>query len=270
MSGVDFYQQQGLAIITLDDPQHDNTLTEDLLGRLSDCLDVLDQHCRVLLIRSSSAVFSYGMRLERMSTGDPGAGSRLFANLLSRIHRLPQFTIAALQGPCKAGGLGLPLACDLICCSAAASFQLSEVLFGLLPVNLSPYLLQRVNSRKLLQLAATAEELPAAAAVDIGLVDLLATDDAKLEKKLRRLLRQLFRCSPRAVTRMKVFRDRLLESNFSQGTQIAEQLLVQLLSDGENRQAVAGFCDGVLPAWSESFKADVPLVLTVDNRDSCA
>ena len=71
--------------------------------------------------------------------------SQVYAELLKALYRFPQPTMAVLQGPAIAGGMGLVLACDLVISSADAFFALPEPMRGITAAMVTPLLVQRLG-----------------------------------------------------------------------------------------------------------------------------
>ena len=92
-----------------------------------------------------------------------------------------------------AGGVGLVAACDLAVAGPAATFTLSETLWGLLPAMVMPFLVRRVGPQRAFRLTLSAETIDASEAHRIGMVDELAENP---EVKLRALERRLSRLHP--------------------------------------------------------------------------
>ncbi len=103
-------------------------------------------------------------------------GFNKWEKLVSRVERLPQITLAAVDGPCVGGGFQLLLACDLRVCVPTAAFSLPEVKLGFLPgmatFRLAKYVGLGVAKRMML----TGAELPADEALRVGVVDAVNAD----------------------------------------------------------------------------------------------
>lgn len=84
--------------------------------------------------------------------------------------------VAKVQGKVNAGGIGLVAGSDLVVADNEASFALSELLFGLLPAMVLPFLIQRVGLQRAKLLALTTQPIQAAEAQRWGLVDEIGAD----------------------------------------------------------------------------------------------
>jgi enoyl-CoA hydratase/carnithine racemase len=102
-------------------------------------------------------------------------------------------TVAVVRGEALGGGLGLVAACDVVLASSTARFALPELLFGLSPSIILPFLRERVLPAPLRRLMLTGATVDASEALRLGLVDEVADPpDA------RRVVRALGRGEPGA------------------------------------------------------------------------
>ena len=158
-----------------------NAISGEWLDQFHAQLDALaaraDWH--VLHIRSTLKVFCAGADLgqihERIGAVD--GPDRMLAyvagiqRLYARIERLPQITLAEINGAAMGGGLELALACDLRVAADEAKLGLPEVRLGLLPGAGGTQRLSRLCGRALAaRLILTAEILDGAAALRAGVV----------------------------------------------------------------------------------------------------
>jgi enoyl-CoA hydratase len=117
-------QKENITWIVLDRPKTLNALSEELLRELSNVLTVLEKHgAPVIGIRGAGAGFSSGYDISPDEVELGGMASRGIVEertrLRSRLERLlalwdhPKPIIAAVHGPCIAGGAQLASLCDL-------------------------------------------------------------------------------------------------------------------------------------------------------------
>jgi methylglutaconyl-CoA hydratase len=99
------------------------------------------------------------------------AAMREFADLVLRLHTLPQPVIAAVNGDALAGGAGLMAACDVAVAAATARIGYPEVLRGLAPVVVMHDLTNLVGGRRARRLLLDGQPITAEEARDWGLVN---------------------------------------------------------------------------------------------------
>jgi enoyl-CoA hydratase/carnithine racemase len=185
----------------------------------------------------------------------------LYSGILKKIHSCSKAVIALINGDVKAGGLGLISACDIIICSDKSTFELSEVLFGLIPANVLPFLFSlRLSPQKVRYLVISATKINAKEAHQIGLIDEFYEEEL-LEKALKRLLKTIFRASPDAIKQIKNFTSEIHNETFESRIEIAKQKLTQILTDKKVINAIKSFNQGDIPDWFSKFKPVGKLVL---------
>lgn len=121
------YESNGgrVAYVTLNRPEKRNALSGELLADFHGALDRFedDANANLAILRANGPSFCSGFDLDRGSASvqavdhDPwGDRKRLldWIHLALRIWEFPRPIIAQVQGHCLAGGVLLPMACDLV------------------------------------------------------------------------------------------------------------------------------------------------------------
>ena len=108
----------------------------------------------------------------RCRDGDGAAESRSvpLPEVLAALLEAPKPVVARVAGPARAGGIGLIACCDLAIASETATFALTEVRVGVVPVLISVPLLPLLERRAAQRLMLTGETFDAERAVEVGLV----------------------------------------------------------------------------------------------------
>ncbi len=172
--------ESGVARITLSRPEKRNALKRDFIEQISAAVKEIsaDDSLRVLVLEAEGTVFCAGMDLGEMqqrAQSDSGKqewekDSEVLADLLTAIYQLPVPTIAAMQGPALAGGVGLVLACDFIVSNDNAFFMLPEPARGITAAMVTPFLIHRIGSGPATHLLLSGERMAAKRAFELGLV----------------------------------------------------------------------------------------------------
>lgn len=258
---IQYKNDSGLGIITLASSATGNRLNQASLEALQQNLyqALGDDAVRVILIRSDGSNWCLGMDLQflqdRQSEKDLAVHNiGLYADILSHIYHASKPVIAVVNGDVKAGGMGLLAACDILVASEHSTFELSEVLLGIIPANVLPYLMsRRISPQKARYLVLTAARLNALEARNIGLLDEVHPAD-QLEKAVKALVKTLFRAAPHAVAQAKQFTARLYGETLDQASLMAQETLLEILQQPEVLAGVAAFNQGETPAWFGKFK----------------
>jgi 2-(1,2-epoxy-1,2-dihydrophenyl)acetyl-CoA isomerase len=143
-----------------------------------------DPDIRAIVFTGAGRAFSSGADLkaggELNENGKPDVLRRLrgvYNPLLLKVRTIPKPVIAAVNGPAVGIGCSLALAADLIVASESAYFLLAFVNIGLgLDGGASMTLPARVGHARAFEIAYLGERIPAAKALDWGLVNQVVAD----------------------------------------------------------------------------------------------
>ncbi|MEN9803287.1 MAG: hypothetical protein RIS41_134 [Actinomycetota bacterium] len=186
-----------VATLTLHRPDKLNALSRDLLSeivRASQWLGERDD-LRVVIVRGSGGNFSAGFDLNDFTAAAGGASARDTADLGRRateaLARVPQITVAAVEGHCVGGGLVLVGACDLRYATPATRFRIPEVDLGIpLAWGGIPRLVREIGPALTKELVLTCRSFDAAEAVSIGFLNGVVAAD-ELTSHVEELARSL-------------------------------------------------------------------------------
>ena len=168
----------GVATITLNDPDTRNALSAELLGGLIAAFerarDEQEVRCAVLC-SSHERTFSSGANLGGFA-GDAALvhkhfGSEHFVGLFKLIGELGKPTICAVRGHVLAGALGIALACDLIVATEEATFGTPEINIGAFPFMIMALIFRNVPRKKANELLLLGERWSAQEAHAAGIVN---------------------------------------------------------------------------------------------------
>ena len=164
-------------VLTIDNPTRRNALSMPIRVALVEALERLegDRTVRAIVLTGAGGTFSSGGDISGMDAADLAAGRERF-RLTHRLVRLmiksAKPLIAAVEGWCAGGAVGLALACDTIVASTEARFVMSFGKIGLVPDFGSLHTLPlRIGQGRARQMMLYGEAVGAAAALEIGLVD---------------------------------------------------------------------------------------------------
>jgi enoyl-CoA hydratase/carnithine racemase len=170
--------EHGVATIALNRPDNHNALSDEFTDALIEAFARAkgDPQARCIILESSrEGTFSAGGNLLTHLAEEPLtqklADKRRFPRLFSMMRGLGKPIIAAVDGHCLAGGLGLALACDLVIASERAMFGAPEIDIGLFPFVITPLIVRSVSSKHALQLMLLGEAVPAREAERFGIVN---------------------------------------------------------------------------------------------------
>lgn len=268
-------RRDGIGIITLNRPQRMNAWTGRMHTEYRWCLAALDEDpdVRVIVITGAGRGFCVGGDTEalkghvRKGGYDPGTGDELarpgygraaeFDASFAYHYGLTKPVIAAMNGP--AAGVGLALACfaDIRIAAAGARFTTAHGklnlpaeygLSWLLPRMIG---LTRANDLLLSSRVFTAEEAEA-----FGLVNQVVAAEAVLDAALTYARQLITSVSPNSLmqTRWQIYRD--LHRSVADAVVESEQLLTEMMREGDYAEGVSAFLEKRSPEWGRQQDGD--------------
>jgi enoyl-CoA hydratase/carnithine racemase len=167
-----------VATIALDEPETRNALSDELLDGLIEAFELArdDDGVRCVVLTSThEKVFSSGGNLAGFAADVPLVHkywvTDRFPRLFRMIGELGKPTLCAANGHVLAGALGLALACDLIIARDGVRFGTPEINVGVFPFIIMALIYRNVPRKKATELLLLGEQIPAAEAERIGIVN---------------------------------------------------------------------------------------------------
>jgi 2-(1,2-epoxy-1,2-dihydrophenyl)acetyl-CoA isomerase len=179
-------RRDGVATVTLNRPDALNAWTpelgRELLAGLRELAD--DAEARAVVVTGAGRAFSAGADVknprELTPDGDIDLSTRLreiYSPIVLTLRTMRKPAIAAVNGVAAGIGCSLALACDLIVAAESAYFLQAFVRLGVVPDAASAYhLAARVGRTRAAELAMLGERLPAATALEWGVVNRVVPD----------------------------------------------------------------------------------------------
>jgi len=169
----------GVLRITLDRPDRRNALNAALVQELKSALRIAeaDERVRVIGVGGAGTDFCAGADLQEVRAAvDAGvmaslADAESLGELFILMRGLDRPLVAVVQGRALAGGFGLATACDLVVCSADATFGYPETRLGFVPAMVMAILRRMVGEKTAFELIALGDAIGAERALALGLVN---------------------------------------------------------------------------------------------------
>ncbi|WP_293907317.1 enoyl-CoA hydratase/isomerase [Phenylobacterium sp.] len=187
---------RGVSIITLNDPSTLNAAGMDLMSDLRNAVQtaIADPAVRAIVITGEGRGFCSGANLSgRGGGGDATAPSdgpnqallQIYNPFVSMVRKSPKPLVAAVNGVAAGVGVSLALACDLVVAAESSYFLLAFRRIGLVPDGGATWLLPRlVGKARAMELMLLGEKLPAATALDWGLINRCVPDADLMSKAM--------------------------------------------------------------------------------------
>lgn len=251
----------GIARVILNRPDKRNALNRDLVNRLATAVGELEQDdsIRVLILTGAGSVFCAGMDLAEMQSRavDPNATSEWnrdtddYRRLLERLFRCQKPTVAVMNGPALAGGVGLVLACDMVLASSDSFLSLPEPRRGITAAVVSPLLTYRVGTGPATYMLLSGRRLPVEVAHRWGLVhEVVPTADlADAEKSL---CREILTGAPSALATTKKLLLDQTGGSVLESMRHATEVSARAREADDAREGLAAFLEKRFPSWHPS------------------
>jgi isohexenylglutaconyl-CoA hydratase len=247
--------------VTLNRPEARNALSPAMVQELAEVFGDArdDAGVRSVVLMGAGGTFCAGGDLKGMerrnAAGSAGAetiaaSNRRFGALLEMADALPKALIAVVEGAAMGGGAGLIAVADWVIAEKAAQIGTPEVTVGIVPAQITPFLVQRIGYAEARRLATCGLRLNAGDAQRIGLVHEIADGPEELAAKAVAAVNQCLRCAPQAVADTKrLVRASLPERPLGPVLDAASEMFAAALA-GEAREGIRAFAEKRRPAWS--------------------
>lgn len=211
-----------------------------------------DRDVWIVVLTGTGPIFCAGADLKVVAAGrggDIATPKGGFGGLVSR--DFPKPMIAAVNGPALAGGFELALACDLVVAADDASFGLPEAKRGLLAAAGGPIrLAQRIALATALEMVMTGDQIPAARAYELGLVNRVVPADTVVDEAVA-LAERINENSPTAVRmgRRLVMGAAVLSD--AEAWELNNEISTELFRSSDPIEGATAFAEKRAPVWSD-------------------
>jgi methylglutaconyl-CoA hydratase len=215
---------------------------------------------RLLLLAGEGKVFcagadiGYMKRLAAKSLEESFEDAKSFASLYYKLADFPTPVISVVQGAAIGGGLGLAVASDFVLAEESAVFATSEVLLGIVPGVISPYVLRKVGLAAAAPMMLTGRRLDAREAAAMGLVTRVVPAP-ELERALQDVVLDFLAAGPEAQRRTKGLLKRAQPLPGPEHIEFTAEALAKARCSPEGRKGLEAFFSKAPPAWAARVEA---------------
>jgi len=167
----------GVATVTLNDPDKRNRLSAEMLTQLVAATRRArdDSDARAVVLTGAGRAFCAGADLGGFGSDAPAIakhfGTDAFLEFFRLMPRLGKPSLCAANGHVVAGGMGLALSCDLVIAKEDADFWTPEINIGAFPYMIMSLIYRNVPRKKVNEMILLGERLSADDAVRYGLAN---------------------------------------------------------------------------------------------------
>jgi methylglutaconyl-CoA hydratase len=243
-----FKVEESVARITLNRPDKRNALNDELIAGLKTALQEADRtpNVRVVLIEGAGKDFCSGADLSALqkianaSVSENADDARSLVELFLLIRKLSVPVVAAVRGRALAGGCGLATACDLVLATESARFGYPEVKIGFVPAIVTAILRRNVSEKRAFELITRGEEISAAEAQKIGLINQVFTEES-FDAEVGSYLNRFAEVSKSAVALTKSLLYQVDSLAFNEAVEIGADVNVIARLTDDCQQGIARF-----------------------------
>jgi len=240
--------EDGIATITLNRPDRQNTITRPMLAAFSKCLVQAnaDPEVRVVIVTGAGRFFCAGLDLR----GGSGIGEGKHGPTLDLreapptvLHHMDKPTLCALNGSSAGYGMDMALGCDIRVMAEGSKMAAAFTARGVVPESGGTWLLPRMLGwARAAELIFTGRTLDAAQCLEMGLVSHVVPAD-QVMSYTRALAREIASNAPLAVQAAKRMMRMSANENFSDHVHHVYLQLLPLFQSDDFREGMAAFME---------------------------
>ena len=250
-----FAVEDKVATISINRPERRNALNPNVMTGLNDYLDRAgaDPDVSAIVLTGAGGSFCAGADLggsfgEEQSFLDKHDERGYYAGLLVKMNRCKKPILAAVEGYCLAGGMGLCLSSDVVVASEDAQFGLPEIKRGLWPYMVTAVLIRNVGRKKAAELCMTGERISAAEAERIGIVN-HCVPKQEFEEKVAGMAAKLSSFSPAIMGLGKSSFYQIADMSLEDALRYLQSQLTINIQTEDLREGITAFMQKRDPVW---------------------
>jgi len=255
-STIVYAKREHIAAITLNRPEADNIINQQLAQELREVCREINQDDSVYVVIITGAggrFFCGGSEMEKsIQAGgtsavleDPGAQY----DVATAIAATDRPVIAAINGDALGQGLELALSCDIRIASDKARFGFPQITLGLIPMDGGTQRLPRIVGRgKALELIFTGETINAEEALEIGLVGKVVAHK-NLASEVEASAQSIASKAPIALRFIKEAVNKGLDLTLEQGLRLEADLYFLLHTTADRTEGIKAFLEKRTPKF---------------------
>ena len=252
---VRLHAENGVATVTLNQPERRNSLSMALLEALSEVLEQIagDGNVRVVVLAAAGKVFCAGHDLREMREqfDSHDFQLRLFrqcSKVMQQIVNLPKPVIARVAGVATAAGCQLVASCDLAVAEKGARFATPGVNIGLFCSTPMVALSRNVSRKHAMEMLLTGELIDAARAEQIGLIN-RAVEPEALDETVYGMATTIAAKSGHTLKIGKEAFYKQLEMPLAQAYDYTAKVMAENMQANDAQEGISAFLDKRDPDW---------------------
>ena len=245
--------------LTLNDPEHQNTLSEDMIAELDKNFQdaAKDNSVKVIILSSTGPVFCAGHNLKDLNSKrlDLDKGKSYYAKifkscslLMMNIVQNPKPVIAAIDGIATAAGCQLIASCDLAYASDRAKFATPGVNIGLFCSTPMVALSRSVSKKSAMEMLLTGDLIDAKNACKIGLINNFFNS----EELMKKVFEQADKISSKSMKTLKIGKKAFYkqrEMSLEDAYNYTSTVMIENMLEKDSEEGISAFLEKRKPIW---------------------
>jgi polyketide biosynthesis enoyl-CoA hydratase PksH len=232
-------------------PEANNAINDRLVEECHHVLAKCEEAITTVVLEGLPEVFCFGADFKEIHAEIAGGqlnehSPEPLYDLWMKLATGPYITISHVRGKANAGGVGFVAASDIVLADPTARFSLSELLFGLFPACVLPFLIRRIGFQKAHYLTLSTQPISVEQGHEWGLVDVY---EARSESLLRKQLLRCRRLSKTGILRYKRYMSELYHSLY-QSKSLALAANQEVFSDPRNIEGIFWYIEKGQFPWA--------------------
>jgi methylglutaconyl-CoA hydratase len=248
-----------IASVLLNRPDVHNAFNDELVTLITDTFSELAARddVRAIVLGGSGKSFCAGADLNWMKrmvqyTREQNLeDARAVGRMYLAIAKCPKPVIARVHGPALGGGAGLVAACDIAVAVESVQFGFTEVKLGIIPAIIAPFVIARVGPGRAREFFITGERFLAPVALNIGLIQHVASHEAALDALINSKVSQILTSAPRAIAAAKELIYGVTARNLESSLEFAAEAIAESRTTAEGQAGMQAFLERQRPPWIE-------------------
>jgi methylglutaconyl-CoA hydratase len=245
-----------VATVVLSRPDSRNALNAALIEELTHCFEEIsdDEGIRAVVLAGEGRSFCAGADIGYMretahfSYEENLEDARRLAMMYWTIDECPKPLVARVQGAAMGGGAGLVAVADVAVADVEARFAFSEVLLGIAPASISPFVVRKIGASHARSLFVTGERFDAELAREIGLVHKVVSGEG-LDSAVEEKVGELLQGGSVAQATIKALLRRLETTEPMEAPGLTARVISELRTGEEGQEGLAAFLEKREPRW---------------------
>ncbi len=252
---IQISQSRHVKTIKLNRPASSNALNAQMIEEIFTALNnaATDESVRVVVLRGSGKGFSAGADLTWMSQTTNEQQNEPIEKVLSAffsyLYHYKKPLISVVHGFAIAGAIGIIATSDYVITAEDAKYSFTEVLIGLVPATISPFVIRRIGEYAARRLMLSGSKINGRQAVQEKLADIVCPED-KIDEELEKITSLFKNTAPKATSLCKEMIIKVADAEI--GPEIMEynaMLLGKVRKSDEAKEGISAFRDKRPPSW---------------------